>query len=250
MLSLKAAQEILRAVNWSDIPKAVAFGCFPIPNTPAAKWSLCNRVISICGGSLDYRGVGQWRKINRYLQKGCKPIYIVCPQLHQEMPENEPRKVLDGFIGVPVYPVSQTYGDPVEYSEPPHKVMDMRAISDKWKVSSDGINWRYQVSTCFDEIEELAWESEKEFVWQTCHEAYSEIFEDHKNRKDRLLVMEIASLTMLYIIGRRVTYNGRHLSMIQRYGQEMKLSSLAAFLSIIKIVEILLNRIFEVGMTN
>jgi hypothetical protein len=246
MLSTTATQEIMRVVNWSDLPRAIAHGCFMIPNTPAANWSLVNRVISACGGSLDHRGKGQWKAVNRYLQKGCKPIYIVCPQVHRE---KDDKKIVDGFIGVPVYPVSQTYGDPVQYEKLSPRVIDMKTISTTWNVSLEGINWKYQVSTCFDETEELAGEGEKQFVWQACHQVYAELFKDAKNRKDRLLTMELAALAFLYIMGRKVTYCGRHLSMIQQYGQEMKLSSLGAFLSIIKVVEMVLNRLFEVGMS-
>ena len=221
MLSTTATQEIMRVVNWSDLPRAIAHGFFPIPNTPASKWSLVNRVISVCGGSLDHRGVGQWKAVNRYLQKGCKPIYIVCPQVHHQ----EDKKIVEGFIDVPVYPVSQTYGDPVQYVKPASRAVDMKTISITWNVSPEGINWKYPVSTCFDETEELAGEGEKQFVWQVCHQVYAEIFQD-PNRKDRKLTMELSALAFLYVMGRRVIYCGRHLSMIQQYGQEMRLSSL------------------------
>ena len=113
-----------------------------------------------------------------------------------------------------------------------------------------GLYKKYPVSTLFDEQEEeLAGEAEKMFVWQLCHHVYRDLFEvDYLHRKGRLLVVELASLAMLHLIGRRVNYVGRHLPAIQEHAQEMKLSTLASFMSIIKTVELLFNQIIDVAI--
>jgi hypothetical protein len=250
MLSNNAVQQILKVVNWSDLPKSISYALFPINGIPFSNWSLVNRVITVSNGSFDHRGRSQWAQSHRYLHKAAQPTFIVCPQLHHEGPDNESKAILEGFISAPVYPITHTYGDPIEYQKPVRKWIDIKPLSQNWNIKPDGVNRRYPVSTIFDEPEEeIAAEGEKEFVWQLCHEVYRDLFEeDYLNHTGKMLTLELTSLAMLHVIGRRVNYVGRYLSRIQEHAQEERLSSLAAFMSIIKTVELLFDNILETGI--
>jgi len=60
-----------------EIPEAVAYAMFPIPDIPSAKWSLMNRTLMFLSGTQDGRGFKQWQKADRFVKKGSKAIYIL-----------------------------------------------------------------------------------------------------------------------------------------------------------------------------
>lgn len=53
---------ILSRFKSGDIPEAVAYSVFPVPNVPSAKWSLLNRTIQFCNFTMDARGYKQVRR--------------------------------------------------------------------------------------------------------------------------------------------------------------------------------------------
>ncbi len=72
---------ILDKFKSGDIPEAVAYTMFPIPDIPSAKWILLNRTLMFLNGTLDARGIRQWNAVNRYVKKGSKALYILVPYL-------------------------------------------------------------------------------------------------------------------------------------------------------------------------
>jgi len=50
---------ILDKFKSGDIPEAVAYSMYPIPDIPSAKWSLLNRTIMFLEGTKDARGYRQ-----------------------------------------------------------------------------------------------------------------------------------------------------------------------------------------------
>ncbi|MEA1900371.1 MAG: hypothetical protein U9N47_06355 [Thermodesulfobacteriota bacterium] len=98
-----------------DIPEAVAYSMFPIPNLPSSRWSLLNRTLMFFGGTQDARGIKQWNSVNRYVKKGSKAMYILVPYFRKSDDDREEQQVLTGFGYSPVYKVEDTKGDALEY---------------------------------------------------------------------------------------------------------------------------------------
>ena len=91
---------ILDRFKNNDIPQAIAYSMFPVPDIPSAKWSLLNRTIMFLAGTQDARGFKQWQQVNRYVKKGSKAFHILVPYIKKvEDEENgEETQVLKGFI--------------------------------------------------------------------------------------------------------------------------------------------------------
>ena len=56
---------ILARFKSRDIPKAVAYSMFPIPDVPSARWSLLNKTVMFLAGTMDARGYKQWQDVGR-----------------------------------------------------------------------------------------------------------------------------------------------------------------------------------------
>ena len=250
MLSNVAINQILSHINWTDLPKSIAYAKFPIKNVPSSKWSLVNRVIMVSSGTLDQRGRNQWADVQRYPIKGSKPNWIICPQVHSETIEGESKKICDGFIGIPVYAADATYGDPITYEFVSEQVFNTESISEKWDNRVKGIYKRYEISTAYHEHYEPAGDNEKQFFWNTSLFAYKELFTNHANRADKRIVCELSALALLNMCGRSVNYPGKHYSMIQYYARDLKLSTMGAFMNIIKNVDLVLTTVLDIGLTD
>src|SRR5512147_2210328 len=116
----QAIESIVQRFKEGDIPKAIAYSMFPIPNTPSSKWSLLNRTLMFISGTGDARGLRQWKEAGRYVKKGSKSFTILAPRFVKKEPENEEEEVksiLVGFWAVPVFKVEDTDGKPLDYQE-------------------------------------------------------------------------------------------------------------------------------------
>ena len=84
----EVANRIVEAFRHPDeLPKVLA----PIfirrkDDVPCRKWSWHNQLIVALHGTMDARGVNQWRTVHRHLNKGCQAIWILAPCLQ---PVNE-----------------------------------------------------------------------------------------------------------------------------------------------------------------
>ena len=88
---------ILEQFKTTDIPQAIAYARFPIPNIPSAKWSLLNQLLMIFSGTSDARGYRQWKQANRYVKKGSKAIQIIVPWIKSKTDDQgEEQNVLYG----------------------------------------------------------------------------------------------------------------------------------------------------------
>jgi hypothetical protein len=97
---------------------------FILPDTvPSTKWSLLNQFRMYKLGTMDARGFDQWKKVGRFVKKGCKSKKILVPVFGEEEEKNEDtgkieaKKVLKYFKGVSVFAVEDTKGDDLDYME-------------------------------------------------------------------------------------------------------------------------------------
>ena len=138
--------KIIDRFESGDIPEAVAYSMFPIPDIPCANWSLLNRTLVFLSGTMDARGIRQWNRVNRYVEKNTKALYILVPYMkHVEDDLGENQFKLLGFGVSPVFRVEDTQGEPLEYEniEVPELPLMDRAY--EWGISITTIpgNYRY-----------------------------------------------------------------------------------------------------------
>ena len=137
---------ILDRFKAGDIPQAIAYSMYPIPDIPSAQWSLLNRTLMFFSGTQDARGFRQWKSVNRYVKKGSKATYILVPMIYKKEVDGEEQLLLGGFKAAPVYRVEDTDGEPLDYQqiEPPE--LPLIEVAEKWSVSIKTIpgNYCYQ----------------------------------------------------------------------------------------------------------
>ena len=96
-MKLKVKETLNKIINRfesGDIPEAIAYSMFPIPDIPCAKWSLINRTLVFLSGSYDARGIKQWNKVNRFVKKGTRAFFILVPYIKKVKDDGEEKQVL------------------------------------------------------------------------------------------------------------------------------------------------------------
>ena len=112
----QALEGIVQRFKEGDIPEAIAYSMFPVPNIPASRWSLLNRTLMFISGTGDARGFKQWKEVGRHVKKGVKSFTILAPRFIKKQAEDEEEtEVLAGFLAVPVFRVEDTEGEPLDY---------------------------------------------------------------------------------------------------------------------------------------
>src|SRR3990172_11099274 len=129
-----ACQKVMQAFESGQVLKSVALAVYPPLNIPAANWSLCNQIIVAFSGTQDARGYRQWQKAKRQVRKGEKAgIFILAPRFVKKEKEDKitgekkEETFLAGFLGVPIFAVEQTEGEPLDYQKlalPPLPLLD------------------------------------------------------------------------------------------------------------------------------
>ena len=140
-------ETILEKFKSGDIPEAVAYSMFPIPDIPSAKWSLLNRTLMFIAGSADGRGYKQWLKVNRYVKKGSKAFYILVPYIKkEENDEGEEIKTLAGFLCRAVFRYEDTDGEPLEYEQIQFPDLPLIERAEQWGIQVKAIpgDYRYK----------------------------------------------------------------------------------------------------------
>lgn len=136
---------VLERFETGDIPEAIAYSMFPVPEVPSARWSLLNRTLQFLHGTFDARGIRQWNRVNRYVKKGSKAFYILVPLIKKVEESEEDKQVLIGFGTTAVFCVEDTDGQSLEYEniELPRFPLIDRAKA--WGISVRAIpgNYRY-----------------------------------------------------------------------------------------------------------
>src|SRR3990167_5519967 len=74
---------LLDMFRTGEMPEKRAMATNPKLDVPSSKWSLNNRLIQLVHGTMDSRGIKQWREAGRKLKKGTKAIYILAPRIYE-----------------------------------------------------------------------------------------------------------------------------------------------------------------------
>ena len=112
----KALQTVVEKLKSGDLSALVQVLRLQATGIPSDRWSLCNRLsVMTQKGTVDCRGVKQWRSVGRYLNKGCRAAYILVPIFKEEECEDgTTHKRLVTFKSCPVFAVHDTHGKPLE----------------------------------------------------------------------------------------------------------------------------------------
>ena len=172
----QALESILQRFKDGDIPEALAYSMFPIPNIPASKWSLLNRTLMFISGTSDARGFNQWKQANRYVKKGSKSITILAPRFvrKQEEDEQEAKSVLVGFLAVPVFRVEDTDGESLDYQKIELPELPLMEVAKEWGISLKAIPGNYRYYGYFSQEKKeiaLATSAEVVFFHELAHAA-------------------------------------------------------------------------------
>jgi antirestriction protein ArdC len=212
MMNLKvkqALESIGQRFKEGDIPKAIAYSMFPIPNIPASKWSLLNRTLMFLTGTRDARGFKQWKQVNRHVKKGSKSFTILAPRFIKKQNEDkeETEPILAGFLAVPVFKVEDTEGASLDYQNIELPELPLMEVAQEWGISVKAIPGNYHYSGYFSQDRKeirLASKEESVFFHELSHVGHQRILGELKRGQDwkQEIVAELAAATLCKIVGK------------------------------------------------
>ncbi len=115
-----AADTLLDAFREGQVPKALSNVFIRRRfKTPCNSWSLRNRILAAIHGHSDARGFRQWQEVGRHVRAGERAFYILGPRMIR-VKEDRPERGLEagdgvmvGVVGIPVFGLDQTEGEPL-----------------------------------------------------------------------------------------------------------------------------------------
>lgn len=248
---------ILNRFKTGDIPKAIAYSMFPIPNIPAAKWSLCNRTLMFFAGTGDARGWNQWKKIERRVKKGAKAFFILAPRLmKKDNGKGEEETFLAGFLAVPVFRLEDTDGDPLDYQNIQLPQLPLIEVAERWGIEVKAIPGNYRCHGYYsDSSKEIALATKEEtiFFHELSHAAHAKVMGKIKPGQDwkQEIVAELSASVLCHLIGKDGDkYLGNIYTYIEQYASKASITALAACFQVIGDVEKVLKKILMFAGNN
>ncbi len=236
---------IVACFERGDIPEAIAYSMFPIPNLPSSKWSLLNRTIMFLAGTQDARGFRQWKQAGRYVKKGARSFRILVPCIvKKENGENgEIEHALRGFMCKPVFKVEDTDGEALEYEALELPDFPLRERAEEWGISVKAIPGNYRYYGYYrPNSKEIALASDQEAVFfhELSHAAHEKVKGALKTGQDPLqeIVAELSAQALCRMVGKQARdTTGNSYRYIQSYAERLKLSPHAACLKVMSETE-------------
>jgi len=231
---------IIASFESGDIPEAVAYSMFPIPDIPSAKWSLLNRTLVFISGSKDARGYQQWKEVDRFVKKGSKAIYILVPKIAKTVDSEtgEEETILKGFMCRPVFRVEDTEGEPLDYEQNELSDLPLLERAEEFGISIKTIpgNFRYlgYYSSVRKEIA-LATDEETVFFHELAHAGHDRVKGGLRDRQDPLqeIVAELSAAALCRIVGKQPGDRlGNTFRYIKRYSEEIGMTPHGACLKV------------------
>jgi len=246
---------ILDRFKSGDIPKAIAYSMFPIPNIPSAKWSLCNRMIMFFAGTQDARGYGQWRKVKRHVKKNAKAFHILAPRFAKKENNDEEEELrIAGFLAVSVFRVEDTDGDPLDYVNLQLPELPLIELAQKWGLSVKAVPGNYSYYGYYsDNRKQIALATKEEIVFfhELSHAAHARVLGKLKAGQDwkQEIVAELSASVLCCLVGKDSDkYLGNAYEYIERYASEAKIDVFKACMQVIADVDKVLKLILALEM--
>lgn len=224
-----------------ELPQAIAYSLFPMPNIPSANWSYLNRLIMLLSGTSDARGIRQWNKAGRKVVQGAKAIYILVPlmkkvEISRDDCEDVEFGIIRGFLAKPVFRVEDTDGDPVEYDQE-IKLPDLPLMEKamEWGIKVIPIHTKSNILGAYRNASKeilLATPEEHVFFHELSHAAHWRVCEhnDHPTWYKEV-VAELSAQTLCRLVGKQSRDSlGNSYHYIKHYGKDVGLSPINACL--------------------
>lgn len=239
--------QVIEKFESGDIPEAVAYSMFPIPDLPCAKWSLLNRTLVFLSGSMDARGFRQWNRASRFVKKGTKAIYILVPYFKKDE-QNEDQQRLMGFGASPVFRVEDTDGEPLDYQNIELPELPFLERAQEWGISVKAVPGNYRYYGYFSpERKEiaLATDCERVFFHELAHAGHEIVLGKLKTGQDALqeIVAELSASVLAIMAGKAMDGLGNSYRYIKSYAEKLKLEPATACLKVMADTEKVLNLI-------
>jgi len=248
----KALESIVQRFKEGDIPEAIAFSTFPIPNVPAAKWSLLNRILMFFAGTNDARGFRQWQEVGRHVKRGSKAFTILAPRFIKKdtNDQEETKTILIGFLSVPVFRVEDTEGKPLDYQKIELPELPLMEVALKWGISVKAIPGNYHYFGCFSQERReisLATKEESIFFHELAHAAHQRILGELQKGQDwrQEIVAELSAAVLCKIVGKTSNFLGNSYQYIEKYAAQTSLTPWQGCTRVMGEVERVLNLILE-----
>ncbi len=258
----EALSGILQEFQQGTIPEAIALAMFPQADIPSAKWSLLNRLLMLCAGTSDARGIKQWNKAGRRVKKGSKSFRIFAPRIirvkprkTEELDEVDGQKIkgqerLAGFVLIPVFRVEDTEGEPLTYETLEVPDLPLMEVARAWGMNvkaipdNGGLYGSFRVATL--EIS-LASPEEKVFFHELAHGAHSRLGRLKENAPwQREMVAELSAAVLCRVCGRQPDENlGESFGYLERQAKKAGLTVTQACLGVLSEVEAVLNLVLS-----
>ncbi len=243
---------ILARFKSGDIPEAVAYSMFPIPDVPSACWSMLNRTIMFVSGTQDGRGYKQWLEAGRHVKSGSKAFYILVPFIKKiEDESGDERQALLGFGCKPVFRVQDTHGEQLDYEIVEIPDLPLIDRAQEWGISVKSIPGNYGYFGYYSQTRReiaLATKDECVFFHELAHCAHGKVKGGLKAGQDPLqeITAELSAQALCRIVGKSgAKHLGNSYRYISQYASKMKLSPLPACVKALKEVEQVLNQILK-----
>jgi hypothetical protein len=119
----QALTDVLELFESGELPERIAQTVIVRDeqyDAPSFGWSLGNQLIMMLAGTADARGFRQWKMVGRHVSKGSRAFYILAPltrKIHETdetTGEENERKIVSGFTGLPVFRFEDTEGARLE----------------------------------------------------------------------------------------------------------------------------------------
>lgn len=238
--------------NGVNVPEAIAYSMFPIPNLPSSKWSLLNQLLMFYSGTKDARGFNQWKEVNRSVKKGAKSFKILVPRFKKEKNENDvEEKKLVSFVAGSVFRVEDTEGEPLDYQQLELPDLPLLDKAKEWGISVEAIPGNYDHFGYYSSEDKkigLATPEESTFFHELTHIADEKVSGSLVKGQDPLqeVVAELGALALCHIVGKDGSKHiGKSYRYIEKYAKQLELTPHAICLKVITRVDKALSLILD-----
>jgi len=252
----KVLDGILERFKNGDIPEAVAYTMYPMPDDiPSAKWSILNRLLMVLAGSSDARGYKQWLAAKRNVRKGSKCFHILVPYMKKSEDEEtgEDGEKLVGFMCRPVFRYEDTDGESLGYEQIELPDLPLMERAKAWDLNVRAIPGNYHCYGYYSSKRKeiaLATPEEKTFFHELSHAAHERIKKGLKAGQDPFqeIVAELSAQALCHLVGKKSDDSfGNSYRYIERYAKKAKLTPHGACLKVMRQTGKVLNLILKGG---
>jgi len=243
---VKAVLEgVLERFKTGDIPQAITYAMYPVPNIPSSKWSFMNRLFMLMAGTMDARGIRQWNRAGRSVRKGARALYILVPRIVKVRsvlkgdPEAE-KVMLKGFMTKPVFRVQDTEGDPLDYETLPLPDLPLIEKAREWGISVSAVPpFSKAYGAYLSDAREILLASPEEIVFfhELSHAAHEKAIGGLQPGQvwSQEIVAELCAQVLCRLVNRNPQENlGNTYRYIERQAQKAGLAPLSACLEVIE----------------